>query len=381
MALPVAVAGRHGRHVQKVGPQGVRLLLAELETRGYRIVGPVVRDGAVVFDQIRTPDDMPRGLVDEQGPGWYRLSEGAGPALFGTTCGPDSAKRFLFPPREALATVRREEGRLSVEAVPDETAPVAIVGLRSCDLHAVAIHDRVFLGGEPDERYQARRSEAFLVGVDCARGGATCFCASMGTGPSCTTGFDLALTELGSGDLLVRAGTPTGEAVLAALPTVPAGAADLAEADQAQARAERSMGRQVQAEGLRDLLYRNLEHPRWQETAEACLACGSCTAVCPTCFCHEQVDVADLRGEVAQRGRQWSSCFSLEFGHLAGFDVRAPREARYRQWLTHKFAGWIDQFGTSGCVGCGRCITWCPVGIDVTAELAAIRRTDGQVAT
>jgi sulfhydrogenase subunit beta (sulfur reductase) len=366
--------------MSKLGRDAIDRLFAELAARGFRILGPTLRDGAVVFEQIDSHEQLPRGTVDEQGPGRYRLTDGAGSVLFGTTCGPDSAKRHLFPPHEKLATVRRAEGRLSVEEAPVDGAPVAIVGLRSCDLHAVAIQDRVFLGSGPDERYEARRRSAFLVGVDCSRAGATCFCSSMGTGPACTVGFDLALTELRSGEFLARAGTPGGEEVLAALASVPASEADLVESEEARERTAASMGRQVEADGLRDLLYRNLEHPRWQEVAEACLACGNCTSVCPTCFCHDQVDVTSLGAEVAERGRRWASCFSLEFSHLAGLDVRPTRDARYRQWLTHKFAGWFDQFGTSGCVGCGRCITWCPVGIDVTAELAAIRQTDGQVA-
>jgi ferredoxin len=293
------------------------------------------------------------------------------------TCGPDSAKRFLFPPRETVETVRRDGGRLAVDEEPVAAQPVAIVGLRSCDLHAVATQDRVFLDGPyPDARYRARREAAFLVGVDCARAGATCFCASMETGPSCTAGFDVALAELPSGELLVRAGTAAGEAVVADLPTADATEADLAQADEAGRHAVATMGRAVETDGLRDLLFGNLDHPRWQVVADACLACGNCTAVCPTCFCHDVVDVASLRGDVAQRRREWASCFSLEYSHVAGLEVRPSRDARYRQWLTHKFAGWIDQFGTSGCVGCGRCITWCPVGIDVTVELAAIRESD-----
>jgi ferredoxin len=269
---------------------------------------------------------------------------------------------------------------LSVEEAPIDAQPVAIVGLRSCDIHAIEIQDRVFLGRRPDRRYRARRDAAFLVGVDCARAGTNCFCASMGTGPACTAGFDVAMTELESGDLLVRAGTAAGDEVLEVLPTEEATEDDLAEAAAAHARAVQTMGRDVDTGGLRDLLYRNLEHPRWREVAERCLACANCTAVCPTCFCHDVVDTANLGSDVAERGRVWGSCFSLEFSHLAGHDVRATRDARYRQWATHKFAGWIDQFGTSGCVGCGRCITWCPVGIDVTAELAAIRASDGEVA-
>ena len=366
--------------VRKLPAGGIDVMFVELAGRGYDLVGPTVRDGAVVFDRISSVADLARGVVDHQRAGEYRLGESGGSRIFDTTCGPESAKRYLFPPRETLATVRRDEGRLSVEEAPTEARPVAIVGLRSCDLHAIEIQDRVFLGRRPDRRYQARRDAAFLVGVDCARAGATCFCASMGTGPACTTGFDLALTELDSGDFLVRAGTAAGDHILAVLPTEDATEADLADAGAAEARVAHRMGRAVDTGGLRDLLYRNLEHPRWREVAERCLACGNCTAVCPTCFCHDVVDTANLRGDIAERSRAWTSCFTLEYSHLAGHDVRAFRDARYRQWATHKFAGWVDQFGTSGCVGCGRCITWCPVGIDVTSELAAIRDSDREVA-
>ena len=364
--------------MQKLAPGGLNDLLAVLARRGYEVVGPTVRDGVVVFDHVTSTGDLPCGAVDEQGPGWYRVTEGAGSVLFSTTCGPESAKRFLFPPRETVEKVRREGGHLTIEEEPVVARPVAMVGLRSCDLHAVAIQDRVFLDGPfPDGRYRTRREAAFLVGVDCGRAGATCFCSSMDTGPSCTAGFDVALTELPSGDLLVRAGTAVGEAVVAELATVDATEADLAAADEARQHALSTMGRAVETDGLRDLLFRNLEHPRWQVVADACLACGNCTAVCPTCFCHDVVDVASLRGDVAERRREWASCFSLEYSHIAGLEVRPTRDARYRQWLTHKFAGWVDQFGTSGCVGCGRCVTWCPVGIDVTVELAAIRESDG----
>ncbi len=368
--------------MRKTAPDGVGALLAELRRRGYDLVGPTVRDGAVVFDQIDPDSSLARGVVDEQGPGSYRLTEGAGSVLFGTACGPDSAKRFLFPPREHLQTVRPHDGHVAVEDAPAEPRPVAIVGLRSCDLHAVEVQDRVFTRGPgADERYRSRRESAFLVGVDCSRAGATCFCSSMGTGPSCTVGFDLALTELGSGEFLARAATPVGEEVLGALETQEATEADLAEAAEARERAVASMGRQVETGGIRDLLFANLDNPRWDAVADVCLACGNCTSVCPTCFCHDVVEVADLQGDGARRERQWASCFSLEYSHVFGSDVRTSRKARYRQWMTHKFAGWIDQFGTSGCVGCGRCITWCPVGIDVTAELAAIRASDSRSAS
>ena len=101
--------------------------------------------------------------------------------------------------------------------------------------------------------------------------------------------------------------------------------------------------------------------------------------VCPTCFCHDLSDEISLDGLRAARTREWASCFSEEFSHMSFGEVRSSPRSRYRQWLTHKFASWIDQFGTSGCVGCGRCVTWCPVGIDVTEEIAAIRAADGEV--
>ena len=139
------------------------------------------------------------------------------------------------------------------------------------------------------------------------------------------------------------------------------------------------MTRSVASGDLRDLLARNLEHPRWEEVAERCLTCGNCTMVCPTCFCTSVEDVSDLAGGEAERVRVWESCFSVEHSFLHGGSVRRSGRSRYRQWLTHKFGTWHDQFDSSGCVGCGRCIAWCPVGIDVTEELAAIRETDGAV--
>jgi ferredoxin len=120
------------------------------------------------------------------------------------------------------------------------------------------------------------------------------------------------------------------------------------------------------------VLKANLEHPRWTEVAKRCLACTNCTLVCPTCFCSTVEDVTDLGGDQIGRERRWDSCFTLEFSYIHGGSVRRDGASRYRQWLTHKLAHWHDQFGSSGCVGCGRCISWCPVGIDITEEVAAI---------
>jgi Fe-S-cluster-containing hydrogenase component 2 len=129
--------------------------------------------------------------------------------------------------------------------------------------------------------------------------------------------------------------------------------------------------------GLPELLARNLEHPRWDDVASRCLACANCTMACPTCFCSTVEDTTDLTGDHAERWRSWDSCFTMDFSHVHGGSVRTSTRARYRQWLTHKLSTWHAQFGTSGCVGCGRCITWCPVAIDLTQEVAAIRGSEG----
>jgi formate hydrogenlyase subunit 6/NADH:ubiquinone oxidoreductase subunit I len=137
------------------------------------------------------------------------------------------------------------------------------------------------------------------------------------------------------------------------------------------------MGRSLDTVGLKDLLYSSADSPVWDDVAQRCLACGNCTAVCPTCFCTTVEDVSDLTGDHVQRDRVWDSCFNADFSYLHGGSVRESTRSRYRQWMTHKLGSWHDQFGMSGCVGCGRCVTWCPAAIDITEEAAALRRGAG----
>ena len=359
------------RYLDRAGFAG---LLGSLVDTGYALIGPTVRDGAIVLEEIDGAAELPAGVGEEQSPGVYRLTHRTDGRLFDWAHGPDAAKRFLFPPRELLATVRRNGG-MSVEQ-PEEERPYAFVGLRSCDLHAIAVQDRVFMDLDP--AYRRRREQAVFVGVNCALPGSTCFCVSMATGPRCTVGFDLALTELEDG-FVVEVGTPRGEELLEAAETRPATDEEVSEVGWIAEEAADRMGRELDTSDMPELLYGNRQHPRWKDVAERCLACANCTSVCPTCFCHDVVDGVNLTGDVATRTREWASCFSQEYSWAAGESVRLSRDSRYRQWLTHKFASWIDQYGTSGCVGCGRCITWCPVGIDVTEEIAAIRATDGEV--
>jgi ferredoxin len=164
--------------------------------------------------------------------------------------------------------------------------------------------------------------------------------------------------------------------VLTEIPHSQAGTEDIAQAAAVVARTAASMGRTMEAGGVKDLLLRNLQHPRWEDVAERCLTCGNCTMVCPTCFCTAMEDASDVSGQTASRSRRWDSCFTTDFSYIHGGSVRTSAKSRYRQWMTHKLATWFDQFGTSGCVGCGRCITWCPVGIDITEEVRAIRDSE-----
>ena len=355
-------------------------LLRGLHRRGYTIVGPTVRDQAIVYEEIETSEQLPAGWTDEQDGGTYRLRRRDDAALFMHNVGPNSWKNVLFPPKLRLWKAKRlEGGRIELDA-PEAPARYAFVGVRACDLHAIEIQDRVFIGNRHVDRdYEARRDGTFIVAVNCAKAGGTCFCASMGTGPRARAGFDLALTELldgGGHRFLVDVGSERGGELLAEVPHEHASEEDLERAERVIERTAASMGRELDTAGIKELLYENVENPRWDEVSERCLTCGNCTLACPTCFCSTVEDVTDLTGAEAERTRQWDSCFTLEHSYIHGGSVHSSARSRYRQWMTHKLASWIDQFGSSGCVGCGRCITWCPVAIDITEEAAAIRATD-----
>ena len=356
---------------------GLDALVTALAGDGYTVVGPTVHDGTVTLGQLRSTDDLPQRVRDDQRPGSYRLVASSDGALFGHAVGAQSWKQFLSPPRTLLVRTRRTADGFESEAPEDERLRYAFVGVRPCDLAAIAVLDRVFLdGGHPDAGYLSRR-EAFIVAVDCARPAATCFCTSAGGSPRATGGFDLALTEVvadgGTARYVVRVGSERAAGLLARVPHRPATAGDVMDARRATEDAAEAIGRRVDGDGLPGILTADPESDRWQEVADRCIACGNCTMVCPTCFCTTVEDVTDLRDEQAERWRRWDSCFTLDFSYLHGGSVRRSIASRYRQWLTHKLATWHDQFGTSGCVGCGRCITWCPVGIDITEEVAAHR--------
>ncbi len=375
-----------GRWVSLQKPD-LQSLIQSLLDLGYRVVGPQVRDAAIVYDDLDDVRKLPIGILDVQDGGTYRLREDPSAGYFDFVVGPHSLKNFLFPPRETLLELTRSGGSWQSQPPAVAAPPLAAIGVRACDLHALDIQDRVFLRGPyVDPAYRARREQLFLVAVNCRRAAATCFCHSMGTGPEVRTSVDLALTETDD-RFFVQIGSARGAQAMQNVPSSPATADEVDRAKRIPLELERQMHarsanparpdephlRQLDTTDIRNLLLGNLDHPRWSEVAQRCLACGNCTMVCPTCFCSSVEEVADLTGDHVRRERSWASCFSSEHSAMNSGIVRKSTASQYRQWLTHKLASWIDQFGTSGCVGCGRCITWCPVGIDLTEEVAAIR--------
>ena len=347
-------------------------LLDALHADGRTIVGPTIRDGAVVYDEIAGVGDLPTGWTATQAPGSYRLEQTGGGRSFDYAVGPSSWKQETFPPRVPLTVGRRVDGQVTFEDAVPVPRSVAFLGVRGCEIAALRTQDAVLAAGPAIDRdYVARRASALVIAVECGVPADTCFCTSMGTGPEVTDGFDLAMTELDDG-FVVRAGSAAGEALLERLALRPAGTSreDAARAVVATARAR--IGDPVPTAGLPSRLIAAADSPRWAEIAERCLACANCTLVCPTCFCTGVTQVSDLDGIEATAERTWDSCFTLGFAKVAGGNFRPRTQDRYRQWLTHKFGTWWEQFGMSGCVGCGRCITWCPVGIDVREELMAV---------
>jgi sulfhydrogenase subunit beta (sulfur reductase) len=352
---------------------GLQTLLDVLHQAGYRCVGPQVRDGAIVYDELARIEQLTRDMQDRQTPGSYRIETVASPRHFSWANGPQAFKPFLFAPREILWRAERDEDdTIRFVDTPVSSTPLAVIGVRACDLAALRLQDQHFLEGPfADPHYGARREGLLVVAVNCTHPADTCFCASTGDGPRAEHGFDLALSELDEG-YLVQTGSERGTTIAAKLDLAPATEAQHKVADDEIAEAAQRQGRALPSRNLRAALFANLDHPRWDEVATRCLSCGNCTSVCPTCFCHSELDNTALDGTHSEHVREWDSCFTAGHSHIHGITLRDDTHKRYRQWLTHKLGSWHDQYGRSGCVGCGRCITWCPVGIDITEEATVI---------
>ncbi|MEN8179507.1 MAG: 4Fe-4S dicluster domain-containing protein [Pseudomonadota bacterium] len=367
------MSARDKRRPAFISRLGFQELLDQLRAGGYECLGPVEKDGAIQFQPIDGLQQLPKGVRNDQEPGRYQLQPSGDDRLFSWNHGPQGIKPLCFAPQEVLWSESRSAGGdcQFAHKFPD-IEPTAVIGVRACDLAALAIQDQHFLQeGSPDPHYQSRRDNLLLIGVDCAQSAQTCFCASTGDGPALDGGFDIGLSELANG-YLIWSGSEKGQDWVEQLPQKPATDDQLAEMLQATTQAAVNQSRHLPDERQLSKLYDRLNHSQWKLVAERCLSCGNCTAVCPTCFCYGTEHQMALDGQSAVMVRQWDSCFSPTHSEMGSFQVRNSTDLRYRQWLTHKLAGWQEQFGRSGCVGCGRCITWCPVGIDLTQEVSVI---------
>ncbi|MDH5301939.1 MAG: 4Fe-4S dicluster domain-containing protein [Gammaproteobacteria bacterium] len=339
-----------------------------LSLQGYDCIGPTLNDGAVVYRPVTHVDQFPLGIFDVQAAGEYRYEQSSASARqFSWANGAQCLKPLVFKPREVLWQSIRTDSALSFDSVLSNVRPTAVIGVRACDLAALALSDAHFLHGEVcDQHYKERREKLLLIAVNCTHPSANCFCASTGDGPTVVKGADLVLDELDEG-FAVSVFSQIGEQLIEKL-TVDSLTSDQHQSISMQ-RASAVTAQSRSVPFMKGKLSALAAHTKWQEIAQQCLSCGNCTAVCPSCFCHSQTSQVSLDLEHVEQSRQWDSCFNTDHSYIHGFVVRAETSHRYRQWLTHKFDYWHEQYGRSGCTGCGRCITWCPVGIDVTKLL------------
>jgi formate hydrogenlyase subunit 6/NADH:ubiquinone oxidoreductase subunit I len=358
---------------------GLDALVHTLAVDGYRVVGPRMRDGVIVYDDVAHGDDLPTGVTVQQSAGRWRLTTDDRPTRFAWTPGAESWKRFVFPAHQEVLRVRRVDGSFVSTRPPSPDRPLALFGARDCEVRALDVLDRVLLDpAHPDPRYGERRADTFVVAVTCGEPSATCWCTSMGGGPQPRAGYDIRLTEVidGGHRLIADAGTDRGRELLIRINVPVATKADHTAADTVAERATSAMPARLPGADIPSLMA-GMHHPHWDVVAARCLSCANCTMVCPTCFCSTLSDTAALGADHAAgadtvRVQEWASCFQLDHSNLAGRPVRATTLSRYRQWLTHKLQTWPEQFGTLGCVGCGRCTTWCPAGIDLVEEAAVL---------
>ena len=292
-----------------IDTEGLDELYQALVAAGYHVIGPAVGDGAITLRELSSAAELPFGWGVRLEPGGYRVRRRDDTAAFGHSAGPQSWKRFLHPPRERLwSATRTADGfELSGDGTGEDEVPrYAFLGVRPCDLRAIAIQDRVL--AQPGSRYAARRDRLFIIVVNCTEPGETCFCTSMGTGPGVRDpGYDLALTELVDDRghrFLVETGSQQGVDILWQVRSRGADDPTVEQARSAVEAAAGRMGRQMQADGLRDLMADSHQAARWDDVASRCLSCGNCTMACPTCFCTTIEDTTDLTGEHAERWEQ-----------------------------------------------------------------------------
>jgi len=343
--------------------EDLRRLFEEIKRRGYKIIGPKLENSAILLRELSSFDEIPYDCGDEQAPGYYRVIRNGGDFRNG----PDSPKRYLYPPELLLFTIKPD---WSIEHPSHEIPELAFFGIKPCDLAAIKIMDRV-QGSLGDQYYLNLRSKLLIIVENCTNPGGTCFCATMQTGPFASTGFDVAYTRLDGGLVLFQPGSDPGVELLSELNLEPATGEHARKLKEVMKNASEKARAGFALENLPEILESAIESKVYEEISERCFGCANCNMVCPTCFCFDVIDEPELDGS-AKRIRVWDGCHSYSYAQVAGGHFRKSLSARYRHWVLHKFVYWLRQFGSFGCVGCGRCITWCPAGIDIREVVAKV---------
>lgn len=364
--------------ISKIKKQDLSFLFLELQ-KTHNIIGHKIEKDVLMLSSIDF-GDIPAGYTDRQAAGMYRLVKSDNHDIFTFSSGPDSFKRYLNPPYSEVFAYQVSKRKFNASAIKSYDNPFAFFGMRACDRAALKFYDRVFLEGVVrDFCYETLRDNLLIIALNCLYPGDNCFCLSAGTGPEFTDGYDLLITELEE-EFLLETGSQAGSRLINSLPLISVNQKDIDEKALRIKNCKEKFKKTIIFSELPELVYRNLEHPRWSDIAERDLECGNCTQVCPTCFCTSAFYNLEFRGIAknfstlsGKKIKKWDSCFSRNFARVHGGNFRISRRARYRHWFAHKLAYSMEQFGLLGCVGCGRCITWCPAGIDITQELEALR--------
>ena len=334
----------------------------------YKIIGPVRDRWVVKYANIESSGELAVGLSTIEDRGHYELKETGDPRL--ANAKPmNSPKPFTHLAREVLLRVSRDEQNNNIfETQPAELTRQAFFGIRPCDVKGMQVMDLVFSRQFRDQSYDNRRRENIIIALNCFEPGANCFCSTFDTGPTLNDGFDLCLSSIDSG-YLVEVGTDIGAKIIARADIKPADQDALDQLDRQSTKARSSMPKAFNLEKAVKILDENYNHPYWEQPSERCLSCSNCINICPTCYCYQITDKSNITLTESIRTRTWDACQNQEFAAVNSGNFRPNRVDRLRQWVYHKLNWTIEQYGQAGCVGCGRCVTWCPTRIDITEPI------------
>jgi len=340
-------------------------IVAVLMAEGYTVIGPKDKKLALNLEKLSSPDELALGFVSEEKEGYYRLKPAKTLAI--DAAKPmNSPKYYTEKANQLLYTASQVNNQWEFKTAVVEPEPIAFFGLNACDVASLYILDLTFKQEFKDPVYEKNRQAVqFVVGVNCTHPGNNCFCSTYNTGPRLTYPYDLGLTCLGE-TYLVEAGSQKGKEVLAKLKSEPASQAHLQQKETLLEKAKKQMSKAFNLKKACQVLADNYEHPYWDEPSERCLSCANCINVCPTCYCYQIYRRANLSADEVAVFRSLDACHHLEFAAVHGGNFRPRRVDRLRHWVNHKIFWTIEQYGVPGCVGCGRCITWCPTAIDIT---------------